>query len=83
MRIIIPKLKVGDLLYVKGRVYYHKKNPQNKNKQDTQNLINNITEIINNTDFSYLYNPKTKLLSVGFNLEDNKLTDSYYDFLLI
>ena len=30
---IIPKLKVGDLLYVKGRVYYHKKNPQNKNIQ--------------------------------------------------
>ena len=29
----IPKLKVGDLLYVKGRVYYHKKNPQNKNIQ--------------------------------------------------
>ena len=54
---------------------------ENKNKQDTQNLVNNITEIINNTDFSYLYNPKTKLLSVGFNLEDNKLTDSYYDFL--
>ena len=54
---------------------------ENKNKQDTQSLINNITELINNTDFSYLYNPKTKLLSVGFNLEDNKLTDSYYDFL--
>ena len=30
---IIPKLKVGDLLYVKGRVYYHKKNPQNKSIQ--------------------------------------------------
>ena len=54
---------------------------ENKNKKDTQNLINNITELINNTDFSYLYNNKTKLLSVGFNLEDNKLTDSYYDFL--
>ena len=30
---IIPKLKVGDLIYVKGRVYYHKNNPQNKNIQ--------------------------------------------------
>ena len=54
---------------------------ENKNKQDLQSLINNITELIESTDFSYLYNPKTKLLSVGFNLEDNKLTDSYYDFL--
>ncbi|MBR3697749.1 MAG: hypothetical protein IKM97_05795 [Clostridia bacterium] len=54
---------------------------ENKNKQDIKSLINNITELINNTDFSYLYNPKTKLLSVGFDLENNKLTDSYYDFL--
>ena len=54
---------------------------ENKNKQDTTNLINSITNIINNTDFSYLYNDKTKLLSVGFNLEENRLTDSYYDFL--
>ena len=30
---IIPQLKVADLLYVKGRVYYHKNNPQNKNIQ--------------------------------------------------
>ena len=30
---IIPKLKVADLIYVKGRVYYHKNNPQNKNIQ--------------------------------------------------
>ena len=54
---------------------------ENKNKQNMQNLINNITDLIKNTDFSYLYNPKTKLLSVGFSLEDNELTDSYYDFL--
>jgi len=37
--------------------------------------------MINNTDFSKLYDEKTKLFSIGFNLEDNKLTDSYYDFL--
>ena len=30
---VIPKLKVGDLIYVKGRVYYHKNNPKNKNIQ--------------------------------------------------
>ena len=30
---IIPQLKVADLIYVKGRVYYHKNNPQNKNIQ--------------------------------------------------
>ena len=54
---------------------------ENKNKQDVGNLIQNISNLIDNTDFSYLYSPKNKLLSVGFNLEENKLTDSYYDFL--
>lgn len=54
---------------------------ENRNKQDVTNLIENVSNLINNTDFSYLYSIKNKLLSVGFNLEDNKLTDSYYDFL--
>ena len=54
---------------------------ENKNKCDLQNLIDNITSIIENTDFSKLYSNEDKLLSIGFNLEDNKLTDSYYDFL--
>ena len=45
------------------------------------NLIKNVTDLINNTDFSKLYSPENKLMSIGFNLEDNELTDSYYDFL--
>lgn len=54
---------------------------ENKNKADLENLINIVNDLINNTDFSKLYSEKTKLLSIGFNLEENKLTDSYYDFL--
>ena len=54
---------------------------ENKNKQDVGNLIQNVSDLINNTDFSHLYSTKNKLLSVGFNLEENRLTDSYYDFL--
>ena len=54
---------------------------QNRNKSDLENLINSVNEIINNTDFSKLYSEKTRLLSIGYNLEENKLTDSYYDFL--
>ena len=30
---IIPKLKIGDMIHIKGRIYYHKNNPQNKNIQ--------------------------------------------------
>ena len=53
----------------------------NKHKEDVENLINAIDDLIKNADFSELYSPKDKLLSIGFNLEENKLTDSYYDFL--
>lgn len=54
---------------------------ENQNKLDVENLKQNVSNLIDNTDFSFLYSEKNKLLSVGFNLEDNKLTDSYYDFL--
>ena len=54
---------------------------ENQNKLDIESLKQIVTSLIENTDFSYLYSEKNKLLSVGFNLEDNKLTDSYYDFL--
>ena len=54
---------------------------ENKNKADLEHLINLVNNLIENTDFSKLYSEKTKLLSIGYNLEENKLTDSYYDFL--
>ncbi|MBR6033598.1 MAG: hypothetical protein IKP28_02510 [Clostridia bacterium] len=44
-------------------------------------LINTINQWINNTNFAKLYDQKKKLFSVGFNIEDGKLTDSYYDLL--
>jgi len=40
-----------------------------------------INKLINNTDFSKLYNDEISLFSIGFNIEENKLTDSYYDLL--
>jgi hypothetical protein len=30
---IIPKLKIGDMINIKGRIYYHRNNPKNKNIQ--------------------------------------------------
>ena len=44
-------------------------------------LYDDICNLINDTNFEVLYSEENKLLSIGFNLEDNKLTDSYYDFL--
>ncbi len=44
-------------------------------------IFDRIEKIIESTDFSKLYNEKTRLFSIGFNVEENKLTDSYYDLL--
>ena len=44
-------------------------------------MINVTDTIINNTDFTKLYDNENRLFSIGFNVEENKLTDSYYDLL--
>ena len=46
-----------------------------------QNLIEMIDKLIRETDFSKLYDETNRLFSIGFNVEENKLTDSYYDLL--
>lgn len=54
----------------------------NDNKKDEIfNLIKKVNKIINETDFSKLYNPQTGLFSIGFNVSENKLYESYYDLL--
>ena len=52
-----------------------------KNVEDRENLYNIIEKLIKDTDFSYLYNREQRLFSIGFNIEENKLTNSYYDLL--
>lgn len=44
-------------------------------------LIEIICQMIENTDFRLLYNEEQQIFSIGFNIEENKLTDSYYDLL--
>lgn len=45
------------------------------------NLINRIDKLIDETDFSKVFDERTGLFSIGFNIEENKMTDSYYDLL--
>ncbi|MBE7066708.1 MAG: hypothetical protein E7385_04050 [Ruminococcaceae bacterium] len=40
-----------------------------------------INNIINNTDFSFLYDNGKKALSTGFNIGENKISDSFYDII--
>lgn len=44
-------------------------------------LVEIVERLIENTDFSVLYSYEQQIFSIGFNIEENKLTDSYYDLL--
>lgn len=48
---------------------------------DCSNLIKRIEKLIDDTSFSVLYDEKRKLFSIGFNMEEERLTRSYYDLL--
>ena len=50
-------------------------------KERVEKLKCTIDKMIEETDFSYLYSKENRLLSIGFNIEENKLTDTYYDLL--
>ena len=87
---------VGYLYVVKSwlneKIYENKKmNQKQKFKEESNNIEYNLTEIdmlieiinkiIENTDFSHLYDTQQRIFSIGFNIEENKLTNSYYDLL--
>ncbi len=44
-------------------------------------LSRRLLHFAEKTDFRHLYSPKKKLFSIGFSLEENRLTDTYYDLL--
>lgn len=56
-----------------------KENTQYKDR--IKSLIDIVDKIIDETDFSHLYIKENRLLSIGFNVEENKLTETYYDLL--
>ena len=49
--------------------------------QKVKDIIYKLDKIIEDTDLSTLYSKEHGLFSIGFNINDNKLTDSYYDLL--
>ena len=66
-----------------GYLYVLKQFLNNLESNDgkVQTMIQIVNQLIDNTDFSKLFDEKNRLFSIGFNLEDGKLTDSYYDLL--
>ena len=65
-------------LYVTRGFFYEK---YKKDDEKIKNIIDRISNLIENTDFSKLYSKQHGLFSIGFNVEDGKLSDSYYDLL--
>ena len=56
-----------------------KGNTQNYNI--AEKILNECEDIIKQTNFIELYDKEKGIFSIGFNVEENKLTDSYYDLL--
>lgn len=55
---------------------------ENIDKQDTvENIITRINAIIERTQFIHLYDKKKNLFSIGYDVEKESLTNSYYDLL--
>ena len=69
---------VGYLYVVKS---FLEENVERDNKEQFEGLIQIVDKLIKETDFSVLYSEEQQLFSIGFNIEENKLTDSYYDLL--
>lgn len=69
---------IGYLYTLKGFLEEVKEDIKNHNVDD---MIKTIDNIISETDFSLLYSSEKGIFSIGYNIEENKLTDSYYDLL--
>ena len=46
-----------------------------------EEYLEKVSKIIEDTDFSKLYDFEKNLFSIGFDIRENKLVDSYYDLL--
>lgn len=49
---------------------------------EMDDLVKICTDIIDNTHFGFLYNRKKKMLSIGYNTSEEKLTENCYDLLM-
>lgn len=72
---------VGYLFVLKGYLQDEQIIQEEKESDTIKSILEEVEKLIINTDFSTLYNDERHLFSIGFNIEENVLTDSYYDLL--
>ena len=68
-------------LYVLRAFLEELKNSHPDQKERIEALASQADRWITGTDFTPLYSKENRLLSIGYDVEENRLTDSYYDLL--
>ena len=68
-------------IFLENLINYENKEKIELDKEKLKHLVNIIQNMIAACDFSVLYSKEQQIFSIGFNVEENKLTDSYYDLL--
>ena len=68
-------------MFLENLINYPNQENIEVDKTRLKNLVEIIENMINSCDFSVLYSKEQQIFSIGFNIEENKLTDSYYDLL--
>ncbi|SHK33607.1 GH36-type glycosyl hydrolase domain-containing protein [Tepidibacter formicigenes] len=68
------------LLNIKNNILKSKNNIEEV-LSNINNLVNRLDRIVESADFRYLYDKKRHLFSIGYNVKEEKLTNSYYDLL--
>ena len=61
--------------------YLEKATTKNEINEKIDKIIKSIDKICNEMNFKCLYNKDRELFSIGYNLENNSLGESYYDLL--
>ncbi len=67
------------ILYVLKQFLIENRNDVNKEKIDQ--LLNIVNQLIENTDFTKLFDKESNLFSIGFDRNSGKLAENYYDML--
>ena len=61
---------------------YNKAEIDKELKPDIFNMISTCNNIIDNTDFTKLYDKSKNIFSIGFDVDRNEMVKSYYDMLM-
>lgn len=72
---------IGYIYIVKAFFEEQLENKKIIEKYNIKECLKYLEDVIKDTDFSKLYDERIGLLSIGFSIDENRLTPSYYDLL--